>query len=206
MTDTINDYALFPIRLSLSVFPVTAAAALVKDGLDLKKATIRALLISAMRLLTSFIYSYMFLIFATTMRTAEALIFSPVLCIPLVLIYFILILLSYGLIRLGFVMRKIDFTRSKGYFPFSATDLKNPITLGVILFPLLIFAFEFISEIVGTVSFFISYGSSIRIGEIIFMVLSYLFILLKLVVSVLIPALLANKILKATDEEATENN
>ena len=57
MTDTINDYALFPIRLSLSVFPVTAAAALVKDGLDLKRATLRALLISAMRLLTSFIYS-----------------------------------------------------------------------------------------------------------------------------------------------------
>ena len=111
MTDTISDYALFPIRLSLSVFPVTAAAALVKDGLDFKGAILRALLISATRFLSSFIYSYMFLIFATTMRTAEALAFAPILSIPLVLVYFLLILACYGLIRLAFVIKRADYKR-----------------------------------------------------------------------------------------------
>lgn len=196
LAGTINDYALFPIRLSLSVFPVTAAVAIVRDGLNFKKAALRALIISAMRFLTSFAYSYMFLIFATTMRTAEALTFAPIISIPLVLIYFLLILACYGFIRLGFVIKKADFSSSSEYFPLSATDFKNPVSLGILFFPLAIFAFEFISEIIGTVSFFIDYGTSFRIGEIIFMVASYLFILLKLVISVLLPALLANKILK----------
>ena len=196
MADTINGYALFPIRLSLSVFPVTAAAAIAKDRLDFKRATLRALLISAMRFLSSAIYSYMFLIFATNLRTAEAISVAPILAIPLVLVYFLLTLACYGLIRLTFLIKKSDFSTSEDHFPLSATDFKNPVSFGIMLFPLAIFVFELTFEIIGTVGFFIEYGSSFRIGEIIFMVISYLFILLKLVISVLLPAMLANKLLK----------
>ena len=196
MTDTINEYALFPIRLSLSVFPVTAAVAIVKDGLNFKGALLRALLFSVMRFLSSFVYSYMFLIFATTLRTGDALLVAPILSVLLMLVYFLLILGCYGLMRLAFVIKKSDYKSSENNFPFAATDFKSPVSFGVLLFPLAIFAFEFIFEIIGTVSFFIEYGASFRIGEIIFMIVSYLFILLKLAISVLLPALLANKLLK----------
>lgn len=196
LSDTINGYALFPIRLSLSVFPVTVAAALAKDRLNFKAATLRALIISVMRFLSSFLYSYMFLIFATNLRTTEALMLSPVLSIPMMLVYFLLSLGCYGLIRLGFVIKKVDYESARAYFPFSATDFKNPISLGVLFLPLAIFAFEFITEIISTVNFFLSYGSSFRVEEIIFMVISYLFILLKLVISVFLPSLFANKMLK----------
>ena len=201
LTDTINGYALFSIRLSLSVFPVTVAASLVKDRLNFKEATLRALLISVMRFLSSFLYSYMFIIFATTLRTAEALTLAPILSIPMMLAYFILSLACYGLIRLGFMMRKAEYQDARSCFPFSWSDFKNPISLGVLLLPLGIFLFEFITEIISTVNFFIIYGSSFRTVEIIFMIISYLFILLKLLISVLLPSLFANKILKDSTVE-----
>ena len=201
LTETINGYALFPIRLSLSVFPVTAAAVLVKDALNFKAATLRALIISLTRFLPSFLYSYMFLIFGTNMRTAEALMLSPLFAICALLLYFVLVLACYGLIRLAFSIKRIGYINSSDCFPFSVTDFKNPVSLGIILFPLVIFAFEFISEIIGTVSFLIEYGASVRPGERIFMVISYLFILLKLVISAYLPSLLANKLMKDRSNE-----
>ena len=205
LTDAINGYALFPIRLSLSVFPVTAAVALVRDSLDFKSATLRALIISLTRFLSSFLYSYMFLIFGTSVRTAEALGISPILSIGATLVYFILILIAYGFIRLAFSIKKISYGTVSGYFPFSVTDFNNPVSLGAILFPLLVFAFELVFEIIGTVSFFIDYGISFRIDELVFIVLSYLFILLKLVISALLPSLLANKILADKPKQSTSN-
>ena len=201
LTDTINGYALFAIRLSLSVFPVTVAAALARDRLNFKEATLRALIISVMRFLSSFLYSYMFIIFATTLRTVEALTLAPIVSIPMVLVYFLLSIGCYGLIRLGFVIKKAVYNDARGCFPFSSTDFKNPVSLGVLFLPFAIFLFEFITEIVSTVNFFISYGSSFRAEEIIFMIISYLFILLKLVISVFLPALFANKMLKDNTTE-----
>ena len=195
-TDSINSYALFPIRLSLSVFPVTAAAALAKDKLTFKAAMVRAVLISLMRTLASLLYSYMFIIYATTLRTGEAIMLSPLMAILLMLAYFLLTLACYGLIRLGFVIRGASYGAANEHFPISVTDLKNPVSLGIAFFPLAIFTFELVSEVIGTVRFFLEYGSSIRTVEIIYLVFSYLFILIKLVISVLIPALLVNRLMK----------
>ena len=202
-TETINGYALFPIRLSLSVYPVTCAIALVKDGLGYGKSLARAAILSLVRFPVSILYSYMFLILTTNLRTFEALLLSPLYSLGVMVVYFALAVLCYSLIRLVFKIKRIAYSTAQNYFPLSVSELNSPLTLGILLFPLIVFLFELVSEIITTVTFFISYGASFRIEEIIFLTFSYLFIILKLVISAYLPALLANKLM--TENSNTED-
>lgn len=200
-TDSLSEFSLLPIRFSLSVFPITVAAVLIKERLDFLGALKYTSLISLVRFFFSFLYSYFFLLLGTNLLSLEALALAPIASIILVIIYFALILACYGIIRLVFKLKKLTYS-PEIYFPISATDFKNPISLGIIIYPLAIFSVELVLEIISTVGYFLEIGAVYRIYEIIYMICQYLFLLIQLIASVLLAVLLSNKL--ATKNESEE--
>lgn len=197
--DGINEYALLPVRLSLSAFPVIAAAVLVSMGLSVGKTVLYTLYISLTRFVFSFLYSYLFLVLEVGMKTLYALPLAPLLSVALTLIYALLILACYGLVRLVFHIKKLDYS-PRSHFPLHATDFSSPVTLGLLLYPLALFAVELAFEVVGTVRFFTDYGAAFRPSELIWLVFSYVFLLVQLILSMLFAKLAANGLANKNNE------
>ncbi len=202
ITDSINEFALLPIRLSLSVFPITAAAVLIRERQSFKGALKYTALISLTRFFFTFLYSYFFLLLGTNLRSLEAISLAPISSLIMIVIYFLLILACYGIVRLVFKLKKIEYAPER-YFPLRATDFKNPVSLGIVIYPLAIFATELVLEIISTVGYFLEIGSVYRSYEIIYMIFQYIFLLIQLIASVLLASLLSNK-LTARDDSAEQ--
>ena len=201
--DSLNEYVLLPVRLSVSLFPVLSAALVLRMHKTFKKSLLNILYLSSVRFVFSILYSYMFLVLMLHVKSIDALVIAPVAAIIMVALYALLTLLCYGLVRLVFNIKGIAFEPRK-HFPVRVTDFKNPITTGLLILPLFVFAFELVFEIISTVSFFIDYGTVYRLDEIIWMIFSYLFLLLKLILTMLATKLAANKLLEIKKKEQTE--
>ena len=198
--DQINEFVLLPVRLSISIFPVISLSLALRMHKNFLGTFINMLYFSAVRFVFAILYSYMFLVLLLHIPTVDALPFAPLVAIVLVLIYFILTLFCYGVLRLVYKIRRAEFT-PKRHFPLRAAELSSPLTLGLMILPLILFTVELVFEIISTVSFFTAYGSSYRPEEIVWMIFSYLFILMKLVLTMVFSSLGANKLLDVKKEQ-----
>ena len=190
--DGFNEYSILSIRLSLAVFPAVGCAALIK--LSVERAWLNVLYISLVRVPFSYLYAYMYMIYTNGFSSKEAFIIAIPAALVIAIIYGALVLLAYALMRLVFKLKHIEFIPDN-HLPIKATELSNPLTLGIALFPAIIFAIQLLFEIISTISYFIDYGAIYRPLEIVWMVFSYLFLLIQLIAATLLSCLLVNKLL-----------
>lgn len=200
LTDGLSEYVLLPIRISVSVVPVMAAAAVIREGLGLG-GTMRHLgYIALVRLPFSFLYSYMFTVLYYRTVLGEALLWSILFSLAITLVYYAAFCAVYGLVRLSFRLSGAEYI-TVDRFPLRISNLSCPLVRGLAILPFVIFLVELVLEIITTVSYFIDVGSGYRTSEVVYMVFQYVLIIGIFVAAMLLAAMLTNRFMKEKVEE-----
>lgn len=197
----IDEFALHIIRFSITVFPPLVGVGVIYGGIKTRNNIFDIAYIYIAKLPFFFLYVYVFAHELFRMTTSEIVLYAILFAVILALVYFLLSLLVYFVIRGK--MKKSGLGVDT-LIPIKATDFKNPITTGLLTLPLIFFIFEFGYEIYNTVVYLISYHQDYRLLEIVYLALQYIFILLKLIVTMLLSKLLLNHVLAKKREGKQE--
>ncbi|MBO5945825.1 MAG: hypothetical protein J6Q69_04390 [Clostridia bacterium] len=195
----INTIVIMPFICSISYFPALAVASHTSLGKDTKVAFIHTLIMCIPRFIVLIPFFYIFLTHYITNNWVDALLYALPTAFVITVAYVILIMVGYGLARLVFKRRKLEFD-ALSYLPTKAFHLKNPAARAIFMYPLLVFLVELAFELSSTVSFFIEDGQNYGFYDIAWMVIFYIFILLVLVITQAFSVFLANRSIRADEE------
>ena len=203
LTDSLAEYILLQIRVSVSMLPVMAAVAVIREGIDTRRVLLHLGYIALERIPFSFLYAYMFIVLYYRTVSTEALLYSILLSVGIAFVYFLLFIAVYGLVHLSFRLSGREYD-AVGCFPIRISNLSCPLVRGLSILPFTVFLIELVFEIIATVSYFTSYGAAYRAGEIIYMVFSYILLIVIFLSSMLMAAGLGNRFLRDRAEGEQE--
>ncbi len=190
--DAVYYYVYFVERFILLSIPVTAAAIILRrceKHADVLKMTAGISLTRLIVFIPFFYIEYVYGIY----DSLEALLLSLLSSLAAVVIYFLLILGVYALMR--FIVSK----RGGAEYPVRMLDLSSPATLAVLAVSLVIFVINLGFEIYSTVLFFIENGTVYYIDEIVLMVVSYVFLAVLLIGIHALGCLALNRAIKSEE-------
>lgn len=197
LSSGVGTLALHIIRFSLTVFPPLVGVGVIRSGVCTRNNILDITYIYIARLPFFFLYIYVIAHELFRMKTIEITLYAILFSLVVALIYFSLSLLVYFIIKGKLKKRGVD---ADGLFPIKITDFKSPVVTGLLTLPLIFFSLEFLYEVYNTVIYFLSYANDYRLAEIVYLVLQYLFILFKLVITMLLSKLLVNRVLVPREE------
>ena len=183
--DSLQNFTTFSQRLLFDLFFIAAATvSLMKLRFVSKRAWLStAAFLSLSRLFYMLPYSYLYFenngydtLESVTLALAEC-------ALDFILTLVIILLLS--LVAEFLLSRSADANDNFGLFDFS----RGPVRAAFVM-ALIIFIYDLIREIIVTVDYLIEYAGTYRFGEIIYMVFTYLFMLLSLILVHIAGALL----------------
>ncbi len=201
LTVGVGEIAMHIIRFSITVFPPLVGIGVLKSGVNTRCNLLDMAYIYICRLPFFFLYIYVSAHELFRMTTVKIVLYAILFSLGVAIIYYLLSLLVYYIIRRKIEKAKRDIDT---LLPIKITDFKNPVVLGLLTLPLIIFAIEFGYEIYLTVTYLIRYYRDYRLTEIIYLVFQYLFILIKLMATMLLSKLLINMGLLKNDESESK--
>ena len=200
--DAVQNFTEFSQRLLFDIFFVTAAAvSFMKLRFISKKAWIStSAILSLSRLFYMLPYSYLYFEYngydtlesITLALAAGAFDFILTLAITLSLSFVAAFVLSRS--------ADADAKDSFGLFDFSRGPVRSAFVMALI-----IFIYNLIREIIVTVDYLIEYAGTYRVGEIVYMVFTYLFMLVSLVLMHIVGALLIRVFSRRLSTEGVED-
>ncbi len=190
--DTALYVAYFIGRVFDFAIPVLAAALLLTRERSIPKSILWAFLYSLPRLVYVIPYYYLRYVY-DIYDSIEAISIAIPLSLLVIIILSLKVLLFYTVIKL--------FIRRAGkcadeLFPLRPFDLDNPAVIGILICSFINFLVNVGFEIYDTVLFFIDAGMSYKSGEILFIVLSYVILVIAFILTHIAASFFANLIKK----------
>ena len=201
LSDGIGTLAIHVIRFSITVFPPIVGISVIKEGINTRNNLLDMAYIYLVRLPFFFLYIYVIAHELFRIKTAEIILYAILFSLLSALIYYLFSLIVYYIIR---ATLKKDGGDISDKFPIKITDFKNPVVKGLLILPFIFFSIEFLYEVYNTVIYLIKYANDYRLVEVIYLVIQYLFILIKLIATMLLSKLLVNRVLAKKENEENE--
>ena len=171
--DFIYYYLYFIERFVLLVIPVMAAVT-IYTRCDTRREVIKTSLYVALTRLVAFIpFFYLEYVYGIY-DSIEAILLSLLSSLAGIVIYFIVILMAYAL------MKHLIDKHGEVELPSPLFDTSAPATRAIFTVSLIIFLLNLIPEIYSTVTFFIENGTIYYIDEIVLMIVSYVYLAIML--------------------------
>jgi hypothetical protein len=171
--DVIYYYLYFAERFILLAIPVVAAAIMIRRTDGYGEAVKMGIYISLTRLVLFIPFFYLEYVYGM-FDSLEALLLSLLSSVAAALVYFLMIILAYAIMR-GVLKR------GGTKYPTPLFDIGAPATRAVFLVSLLIFAINLAFEIYSTVLFIIENGTIYYVDEILLIFFSYVFLAVLLI-------------------------
>lgn len=183
----------FGAKLISSATPVIAASILTLKayGRGGGKRLLSALPFALSRV--GYLLPYAFLIFSAEYEVY----FATIVSLLYTLLFVILTLAEitvYNTIILAFINRGFKKQKIAPKFTAPPLDLDAPITLGVLFTALCRFTVDTVLEIINTVEYLVEYAGTYQIGEIVYMVFSYIAILVFAIITHILACVIKNRL------------
>ncbi len=167
----------FASKFINSAMPVVSAAILTLTtyGSGFSKKLIWAIPLALAKI--GYLLPYAFMIFSAQYEVYFATVISVIYTLVFMILYLAEITV-YSLIICAFINRGFKNQKIKPTPVAPMLDLDAPVTLGVLFATLSRFVVDIILEIIDTIEYLVQYAGTYRLGEIIYMIFSYIAILL----------------------------
>ena len=172
--DIVYYYLYFVERFLLLCVPVAAAAVIVRREKTWSGAIKASTYISLTRLIVFIPFFYIEFVYGIY-DSLEAILLSLLASTAAVIIYVIVTLLAFALMR--YIIKR----RGGATYPTPVLDVGKPATFSVFAVSLIIFVINLIFEIYSTVIFIIENGTIYYVDEILLVVFSYVFLAILLI-------------------------